>query len=126
MSNRALCVVCCAPVAEGRVSLWRRAAAVQGCPGDALPLCLTVLPKFSLDPGLCATAPPWGTEEAGTWAAEIPQDTVHGVLCCAVLCCAVLCCAVLCCAVLCCAEGAVTNMAKAGMSCTRKCKTGGP
>ena len=45
VSKPALCVVCCAPV-EGRHPLWRWAAAVQGCPRDALSLCLMVLPKF--------------------------------------------------------------------------------
>ena len=32
-----------------------RAATVHGCPGNALPLCLMVLPKFLLGPGLCAS-----------------------------------------------------------------------
>ena len=70
MSKRALCVVCGAPMAEGHHSLWCRAAAAQGCPGDALLLCLMVLLKFSLGPGLCASRPRSGFDEAGTWAAE--------------------------------------------------------
>ena len=41
------CVVCCAPVAEGHPSLWRWAAAFQGCLGDTLPLYLMVLLEFS-------------------------------------------------------------------------------
>ena len=48
VSKHALRVVCCAPVAEGRLSLWHRAATVHGCPGDTLPLCLVVLLEFSL------------------------------------------------------------------------------
>ena len=51
MSKRTLCVVCGAPVAEGHHPLWCRAAIVPGCPEDTLPLCLMVLPKFSLGPG---------------------------------------------------------------------------
>ena len=71
VSKRVLCVVCCAPVAEGRHPLWRRAAAVQGCPGDALLLCLMVVPKFSRSPGLCASRPRSGLDEASIWAAEM-------------------------------------------------------
>ena len=71
----ARCVVCCAPVAEGHHSAWRRAAAVLGCLGDVLPLCLMVLLKFSLGPDLCASGPCLGCDEAGTWAAEMLQFT---------------------------------------------------
>ena len=77
MSTCTLCVVCCAPVAEGGHPLWRWAAAVQGCPGDALSFCLMVLLKFSLSPGLCASGPWSGIDEAGKWVAEILQYTAH-------------------------------------------------
>ena len=60
---------------EGHHSLWRRAVAIQGCPGDALPLCLMLQPKFSLGPGLCASKPWSVIGEASTWAAEILQCT---------------------------------------------------
>ena len=51
VSECALCVVCCAPVAEGCQPLWGWAAAVQGCPRDTLPLCMMVRLKFSLGLG---------------------------------------------------------------------------
>ena len=38
---------------------------VQGCPGDALPLCPLALRTFSLGPHLCASGPCKGIEEAG-------------------------------------------------------------
>ena len=50
----ARCVWC---IVQGRYLLWCRAATVPGCPGDALPLCLMVLLKFSLGPTLCASGP---------------------------------------------------------------------
>ena len=62
----ALSVVCCDPVAEGRLPLWCRVVTVPGCPGDALPLRLIVLPKFSLSPVLGASGPWWGIDEART------------------------------------------------------------
>ena len=68
VSKSALCVVCGTPVAEGRLSLRCSVAAV-------LPLHLMVQPKFSLDPGPCASGPWSGIDEAGTWAAEILQYT---------------------------------------------------
>ena len=48
MSKRVLCVVCCAPVAEGRPSLWRWAlgGCCLGLPWGPLPLCLIVLLEF--------------------------------------------------------------------------------
>ena len=73
MSKRALCLVCCAPVAEGRHPLWCRAATIPGCPGDVLPLRLMVVPKFSLGPALGASGPWWDIDEAGTWVAETLQ-----------------------------------------------------
>ena len=73
VSKRALCVVCCTPVAEGRQSPRGRAAIVQGCLGEALPLCLMVPLKFSLGLGLCGSTPWSRRDEAGTWAAEILQ-----------------------------------------------------
>ena len=90
VSKCALCVVCCAPVAGGCHSLWRRAAAVQGCPGDILPLCLMVLPKFllahafvPLDPGQAVMRPALGRLRyfctlphcVGQWAVGVPLDT---------------------------------------------------
>ena len=48
---------CCAPVAEGRPSPGRRAAVALGCPRDITPLCLMVLLKASLGPGLGASRP---------------------------------------------------------------------
>ena len=74
-TKRTLCVVCCTPMAEGRHSMWCRASAVHGCPGDALPLCLMVQLKFSLGLGLCASVAWLGCVEAGSWAAEILQYT---------------------------------------------------
>ena len=75
MSKRELCVVCGAPVAAGRHSLWCRAAAVQGCPRDALTLCLMVQPKFLLDLGLRASGPWSCNVEAGSGVPEILQYT---------------------------------------------------
>ena len=69
VSKCALCVVCGASVVEGRLPVWRRAAAVQGCPGRlaALPDGAT---KVLAGPG------PWaGIDEASTWAAKILQHT---------------------------------------------------
>ena len=68
VSKRTLCAVCGAPVAKGHHFLRRWAAAAGGCPGDALPHCLMVLLKFSLSPGLCASGPWSGIDEASTWA----------------------------------------------------------
>ena len=56
------------------VHLWQRAITLSlvpgvcclGCPGAALPLCLMVLLKFSLDPGLCAPGPWSSFDGAGT------------------------------------------------------------
>ena len=65
----ALCVVCCALVAESRHSLWQRAVTVHGCPGITLPP--DVATKFLLGPGLCASKPWSGCVEAGSWAVEV-------------------------------------------------------
>ena len=46
-----------------------RPAAVQSWPGDALLLCLMVLPRVEL--GLCASRPRSGIDEAGISAAEV-------------------------------------------------------
>ena len=75
--DSALCVVCCVPVAEGHLSFWCWAAAVQGRPGDAPPLCLRVPPKFSLGPGPCASGPWSGGDDAGTCIAEVPCTLPH-------------------------------------------------
>ena len=53
---------------------------ILGCSGDALPLCMMVLLKFSLGPALGASTPLWGIDEAGTWAAEILQQWAMGIL----------------------------------------------
>ena len=102
-----------------------------GLPRDALPLCLMVLPKFSLGPGLGASGPWSGIDEVGILAqfgvvwCGVP---CCGVLCCGVLCCAVLWCAVLCCAVLCCAvlKAVLPKSNGRDVLHTGKCKTGGP
>ena len=58
-------------MAEGRPSLGRRAAIALRCPGDIPPLCLMVLLKVSLGPGLDASGPWLGCDKASTRAAEI-------------------------------------------------------
>ena len=55
VSQRALCVVWCAPVAESHPFLGRLVAFVLGCPGDILPLCLV-----TGDHRWCFTCACWG------------------------------------------------------------------
>ena len=55
MSERVLCVVCCAPV-TGQEPPPSTAALVQGCPWDSLPLHRLVQLKFLQCPRLSA---PW-------------------------------------------------------------------
>ena len=62
------CLLCGAPVV-----VQCRVGAVRGCPGDALPLCLMVLRKFSLGPSLCVFRSSPCCVEVGFWAAEILQ-----------------------------------------------------
>ena len=70
MSQLALCVVCCAPEAQGHHSLWRRTAAAMGYPGDTVLLCFVVLTVLARPRGLWLCI-----DEASTWAAKSLQYT---------------------------------------------------
>ena len=76
VSERAPCVVCCAPVAEGRHPLSPPLALAAGLPrGRPAALFDGATEVLGGPCPRCLRALWWGIDEAGTWAAKILQHT---------------------------------------------------
>ena len=76
VSERAPCVVCCAPVAEGRHPLSPSLALAAGLPrGRPAALFDGATEVLGGPCPRCLRALWWGIDEAGTWAAKILQHT---------------------------------------------------